>query len=668
MCGIAGVLHLDDRQASPELLGNMIGLIRHRGPDAAELYVDRRLGFAHARLSIIDLANGRQPMQTTDGRLVITFNGEIFNYLELREALIERGHTFFTRSDTEVILHAYAEYGARCVEHFNGQWAFAIWDRLRGRLFLSRDRLGIRPLFYTQVGRTFLFASEVKALFACRDVRRELDPRGLDQLLTYWAPRAPQTLFRDVLELPPGHNLEVDGNRMQLSSYWRLDFGTRRQQSSADWCDELRELLTDATRLRLRADVPVGAYLSGGLDSSITTALAQRFTGDRLRTFSVTFDDDEFDESCYQRAVVESLGVEHQAMHCSYDDIARVFPQVVWHAEKPMLRTAPAPLQLLAELVHESGFKVVLTGEGADELLGGYDIFKEAKLRRFLASQPAASGRAALLEKLYPYLPNLQSQSVAMRQAFFRTTPGELESPFFSHLPRWNVTAQLKRLLTPEFQAEGEEGSDDPLSELAAALPRGFTSWRPFCQAQFLETEILLPGYILSSQGDRVAMTHSVEGRFPFLDYRLAELAAQIPPRLKMMGLNEKYLLKRAFRDSVPPQIFQRSKQPYRAPDAKSFFAADWQSAREPYVEELLSPERLQRAGVFQREAVQRLLVKVRCGRATGTRDNMALVAILSTQLLIDQFLENFPSPRAGTCRLPITDLPTTICSAALIR
>ena len=447
MCGIVGMLRWNQRQACAEQLKAMIAMVRHRGPDAAEVYTDGHVGLAHARLSIIDLENGRQPMQTADGKLVVTFNGEIYNYLELREALMARGHHFRTHSDTEVILHAYAEYGERCVEHFNGQWAFAIWDRAAQRLFLSRDRLGIRPLFYTQAARTFLFASEIKSLFAHPNVTRALDPSGLNQLLTFWAPLAPTTMFRDILELPPGHNLIVDGERIQSAPYWSLDYETSHQFQTVDqWSEALRELLTDATRLRLRADVPVGAYLSGGLDSTITTALAHRFTGDRLKTFSVTFEDGEFDESEHQRAVVESLGVEHHALHCSYDDIARVFPNVVWHAEKPMFRTAPAPLQLLAELVHASEFKVVLTGEGADEILGGYDIFKEAKVRRFYAAQPDSELRAALFARLYPYLPNMQSQSVAMRRAFFRARPEDLANPFFSHLPRWGMSAPVASL------------------------------------------------------------------------------------------------------------------------------------------------------------------------------------------------------------------------------
>jgi len=620
----------------------MIAMVRHRGPDAAGTIVDRGTGLAHARLSIIDLQHGSQPMQNGDGSLVITFNGEIFNFVELRDELTTRGHRFRTESDTEVILHAYEEYGEECVRHFNGQWAFAIWDRCERKLFLSRDRLGIRPLFFARAGSKFLFASEVKSLFVFPELSRELDPRGLSQLFTFWAPLAPATVFRSVSELPPGHNLTVRDGEQRVYRYWQLDFcEDTHGVSSQQWTDELRDLLMDATRLRMRADVPVGAYLSGGLDSSVTAAMARRMSPDRLRTFSITFADDEFDESPYQRSLVDYLGVEHLAMHCSYADIAGAFPDVVWHAEKPMLRTAPAPLFLLSQKVHQAGFKVVLTGEGADEVLGGYDIFKEAKVRRFCARQPESEERAKLFDRLYPYLPNLQSQSSAWRIAFFRAHPEDLDDPFFSHRPRWDVTAQVQRFFAPTFfeSVHRQQVWDD----LRDRLPAEYERWDPFSQAQYLETAFLLPGYILSSQGDRVALAHSVEGRFPFLDHRLAEFAARVPPRLKMRGLNEKYLLKRATKNLVPPEVTRRAKQPYRAPDARSFFHADKDTAREEYVDELLSGERLREDGVFSADAVQRLVQKVRKAGAAGTKDNMALVGILSTQILVDRFVRNFP-------------------------
>ncbi|MFV2066358.1 MAG: asparagine synthase (glutamine-hydrolyzing) [Pirellulales bacterium] len=650
MCGIAGMLRLDARVACRHQLGEMIAQLQHRGPDAVGVFVDQSVGLAHARLSIIDLENGRQPMQV--GPLTITFNGEIFNYIELREALTARGHRFRTQSDTEVILHSYQEYGPECVQQFNGQWAFAIWDRERQSLFLSRDRFGIRPLFYTHSRDKFLFASEIKSLFVHREVSRELDPRGLSQLFTFWSTLAPTTVFRDVHELPPGHNLFLrEGDIGRATCYWHLDYAPPTESEPADaWARRLRWLLEDATRLRLRADVPVGAYLSGGLDSSITAALARQISGDRLQTFSLTFRDSEFDESGYQRQVADMLGVQHHGVDCTPGAIAACFPDLIWHTEKPVLRTAPAPLYLLSRRVHQAGLKVVLTGEGSDELLGGYDLFKEAKVRRFMARLPRSDLRAALLSRLYPYLPAMQAQSASMRRAFFQARPETLASPFFSHLPRWQMTRQLHRLFAPDFLPPSFD--DEPYAVLRASLPDGFTDWSPFCQAQYLETTILMPGYILSSQGDRAAMAHSVESRYPFLDHRLAEFAAGIPPRLKMKGLNEKYLLKQATADLVPSSVTTRTKQPYRAPDAKSFFSDDWQTTRADYVDELLSEQRLRADGVFHPAAVAHLLEKVRRGQAVGMRDNMAVVGLLSTQLLIEQFVRN----HVPSGSLPIVD------------
>jgi asparagine synthase (glutamine-hydrolysing) len=657
VCGIAGILRFDGGDASPELVRNMAAQVRHRGPDALEVAVDGPVGLGHTRLSIIDLAGGRQPMQTSDGALTVAFNGEIFNYRELRDELRTAGHEFRTHSDTEVILHAYRQWGEECVHRFNGQWAFAVWDNPARRLFLSRDRLGIRPLFYTQAGGRLLFGSEVKCLLADPAVERRLDPRGLDQLFTFWTTVAPTTVFAGVRELPPGHNMTVEHGRIDVRPYWRLTYAPDENQRPADeYAEQLSELLTDATRLRLRADVPVGAYLSGGLDSSITTALVRQVSRNHLRTFSVTFPDGQFDESRYQRELVEFLGTEHQAFHCSAGAIAEVFPDVVWYTEKPVLRTAPAPLYLLSRCVHESGFKVVLTGEGADEVLGGYDIFKEAKVRRFCARQPDSAFRAALLAKLYPYLPHIQAQSIPYRLAFFRARPEDLASPFFSHLPRWSVTAQLKRLYSPDWRAA--VGEHDVYEDVGRLLPDDYAHWPPLCQAQFLETVLLMPGYILSSQGDRMSLANAVEGRFPFLDHRVAEFAATLPPRLKMNGLTEKYLLKRALGQLVPPSVAARTKQPYRAPDAASFFDFDTHAARAEYVDELLGPERIARDGIFHPPAVEALVRKAREGKILGNRDNMALVGVLSTQLVLDRFIHNVPTTLHAPAVMPQVQLP----------
>jgi asparagine synthase (glutamine-hydrolysing) len=655
MCGIAGVLHLDSARADGRLAARMIARLGHRGPDDRGVAVDGPVGLAHARLSIIDLAGGRQPMANEDSTLWITFNGEIFNYIELREELVARGRRFATRSDTEVILHAYEAYGRACVERFNGQWAFAIWDRRAGRLFASRDRLGVRPFHYAVAGGKFLFGSEVKAIFADPDVRRALDPRGLGQVFTFWSPLPPTTVFEGVRELPPGHNLVVERGAIRTERYWQLRYDVAAEPESLEVCaEQLLDLLTDATRLRLRADVPVGAYLSGGLDSTVATALIQRVTSAPLKTFSITFDDPEFDESLYQQAAIDHLGTEHQAVRCSQADIARVFPDVIRHTERPVLRTAPAPLYLLSRLVRDEGFKVVMTGEGADEMLGGYDIFKEAKVRRFCAAAPDSAFRAAAFRRLYPYLPKIQAQSVAYRKAFFHVDPAELDNPFFSHRPRWELTARLKMFLAPELRAA--MAGCNALGDCESLLPEGFSRWDPFCRAQWLEATMLLPGYILSSQGDRMAMAHGVEGRFPFLDHRLAELAAGIPPRWKMRGMKEKYILKRAAAGLVPEAVLRRSKQPYRAPDAASFFDPATGRARAAYVEELLSPERLTADGVFDPRPVGALIEKVRRGRAIGVRDNMAVVAILSTQLLVERFIREPAGPG-----LPEVDLPPAV-------
>jgi asparagine synthase (glutamine-hydrolysing) len=640
MCGIAGILPRDGDGVNSELLKAMIGMLAHRGPDDAGIHIEPGAGLAHARLSIIDLAGGHQPMTNEDSSLWITFNGEIFNYLELREELLNKGHRFATTCDTEVILHLFEEEGEDCVQRLNGQWAFAIWDRNRRRLFLSRDRMGVRPIFYTWAGRTFVFGSEIKALFAHPEVTRELDFRGLDEIFTYWCTVPPRTVFQGVHELPPGHSMFVENGAATVRRYWDLDYEPDAAEvdaaSEERYADQLLDLLVDATRIRLRADVPVGAYLSGGLDSTLTTALIKKFTNARLRSFSVQFDEAEFDESPFQREAVRFLDTDHQEVRCNSAQIGAVLPQVIWHTEKPILRTAPAPLFVLSKLVRDSGYKVVITGEGSDEILGGYDIFKEAKIRRFWRAQPDSQMRPVLLRRLYPYLDNIQNQPDAYRKAFFHINVDRNLEPFFSHIPRWQLTARLKTFFSDAVRAES--GADGCHSAIAELLPHDYSSWHHFCQAQYLETKYLLPGYILSSQGDRVAMAHSVEGRFPFLDHRVVEFASKLPVGLKMKVLNEKYLLRRCAKDLIPASVLNRRKQPYRAPEGTSLLAP---AARE-YVEDLLSPAQVERDGIFDAHAVGKLLDKFRRGSAIGIKDNMSLVGVVSTQLLVHQYIHHF--------------------------
>jgi asparagine synthase (glutamine-hydrolysing) len=628
----------------------MVGAVRHRGPDGTGTHLGAGVGLGHARLSIVDLEGGAQPLANEDGTVWITFNGEVFNHVELRRELLARGHRFRTHSDTETIVHAYEDRGARCVEALNGDFAFGLWDARRERLVLARDRMGVRPVYYTVQNGVLAFASEVKALLRFPGVQARLDPVALDQCFTFWFPLAPRTPWAGIHELPPGHVLVAEHGRIALERYWQLDYpaadGSDRgpaldRRGEDEIAEELEALLTDAVRIRLRADVPVGAYLSGGLDSSATTALARPFAGAGLRTFSVAFESAEFDESEYQRQVVAALKTEHSSVRCTRADIGWRFPEVVRHTERPVLRTAPAPLYLLSRHVRASGFKVVITGEGADEVLGGYDIFKEAKVRRFWARRPDSRWRPLLLSRLYPYLSGVQQQTLPYLKAFFGTGLDTPEDALFSHLPRFRLTARAKSFFSRELRAE--LGAYDAMEDLRQSLPAGFAAWHPLSQAQYLESAHLLPGYILSSQGDRMAMAHGVEGRFPFLDHRVVELAARIPPRMKLKSLREKHILRRAVAKYLPAPIVGRPKQPYRAPESECFSGPD----APEYARALLARSAIARSGLFDPEAVEKLASKcrasVRTSGPTGARigigDNMALVGILSTQLLDHHFV-----------------------------
>ncbi len=646
MCGIVGSVSLGGgRPPSEETLRRMVARLPHRGPDETGVAIVGPAGFGHARLSIIDLSGGKQPMALGDAGLTLTFNGEIFNYVELRAELIrDHGRVFSTSSDTEVVLHAYAVWGDRCVARFNGQWALAIWDAPKKRLFASRDRLGVRPFFYTRTADALIFASEVKAIFAVPGVPRAIDPIGLDQILTFWSTVPPRTAFEGISELPAGHNLVLEGDGdVHLERYWALDYVPDESRSEASFAEELRATLIDAVRLRLRADVPVAAYLSGGIDSTVITSLIKKFTDSPLRTFSVTFDDPSYDESKWQEQVVRELGItEHSTVRATVDDIGRNFPAVVWHTEQPLIRTAPVPMYLLSGLVRRSGYKVVLTGEGADEMLGGYDIFKEAKVRRFWARQPGSTMRPKLLRKLYPYLPHLQAQSDEYLKAFFFARPDDLTNPFFSHMPRWDMTSKIKGLYAPAFRERlaAAQAGTDAYASLRDQLPARWGAWDSFSQSQWLESTMLLGGYLLSSQGDRVGMGNSIEGRFPFLDVRVAELAMKMPPTTKMKVLREKHILKVAMADLIPKFLQTRPKQPYRAVDVQAFFDTDAKKARFPWVDELLAPDAIEKSGLFHPGAVGKLADKARAGQIIGVKDGMALVAVLSAQLVHAQFVE----------------------------
>jgi asparagine synthase (glutamine-hydrolysing) len=660
VCGIAGIVALNGSGAPTlEQLTRMAGALRHRGPDEFGAYRDARAGLAHARLSIIDLATGQQPLCNEQGTLWVVFNGEIFNYLELRAELLALGHRFRTRSDTEVVVHAFEAWGEGAFARFNGQFALALWDSRREVLVLARDPVGILPLYYCEHAGRLYFASEVKAIFAAdRSIPRELDPAGLAESFTLWSVVPPQGVFRGVRELEPATVRTIEAGGSREAVYWRPGYaigGEGRFEGSLEEATEaVRDALEQATRLRtLRADVPVGSYLSGGLDSSLTAAFGLAAKGERFQTFSMRFEDEEYDETRFQRLMVAQLGSEHHEVVIRRRDIAESFPEVIEHAERPILRTAPAPLFMLSGLVRQAGIKVVLTGEGADEMFAGYDLFREAKVRRFWARQPGSSWRPRLLERLYPYLARSPVSQRAMAREFFGMDLGAYRQPGFAHGPRWHSTASVRRLLRAELRREVE--GLDVVARCLGSVPVQFASWSPLAQDQFLEVRTLLSGYLLSSQGDRMLMAHSVEGRFPFLDPNVMALADSLPDDYKLHVLDEKHVLKRVARGVVPEPIVARKKQPYRAPDALAFASPGDGRPPPAWVQEVLSERALREAGVFEPAAAQRLWRKCLAGRGEqfSNADNMALTGVLSTQLLHQRFVRDGarvgPSPKLDT-------------------
>jgi asparagine synthase (glutamine-hydrolysing) len=651
MCGIAGIVHLDGNCASParDALLRMAGTLQHRGPDEFGIYRSAGAGLAHARLSILDTATGQQPLSNGHDTLWIVFNGEIFNHVELRDELERLGHRFRTRSDTEVVVHAYEAWGDEAFGRMNGQWAMALWDERRKRLVLSRDRFGVRPLYLCEHRGTLYFASEVKAIFAAdASIPRALDPAGIDQTFTFWTVLPPRSVFRGIQEVLPGHLRVYEGGQVREAAYWTARYcdALQTDRFHATTVEEaaacVRDALDKATELRMQcADVPVGCYLSGGLDSSLVAALGRRHARGRFQTFSLRFSEAEYDETAYQRLMAQTLGSEHHEVVVSRGDIAEVFPEVVYQTERPVLRAAPAPLFLLSKLVRQHGIKVVLTGEGADEVFAGYDLFREGKVRRFWAKFPDSRLRPRALERLYPYLARSPVAQQAMAQQFFGRNLAGHRAPGFAHETRWRTTAALKRLFSvPLREAIGQ---CDAVAEFLATLPAEFSRWSALSQDQYIEIRTLLSGYLLSSQGDRMLLAHSVEGRFPFLDKNVVTLADSLPAAYKLRVLDEKHVLKRAAAGLVAGEILARRKQPYRAPDASSFAGKD----RPEYVDAMLRADAVADAGVFEPAAVARLWNKCKAHADDGqfsNTDNMALVGVLSTQLVHHYYVSNRPA------------------------
>lgn len=639
MCGIAGKYNYSRSEKaipSESDVQRMLSVIQHRGPDETGMYLDDHVALGAVRLGIIDIAGGQQPMCDESGEYWIVYNGEIFNHKELKKELEKKGVRFKTNCDTEVVVQMFAVYGSECLKFFNGQFAFAIWNEKKQELFLARDRFGIRPLFYWRDNSFFAFCSEIKGLFTLPEIGRSVNINALAEIFTIWTTTSPHTPFSNIYELPPGHYLTITPKGINIRQYWSLNFTlseTSYERSFEDIADEFAELLKDAVKIRLRADVQVAAYLSGGLDSCVITSLIKDIHPGILNTFSIGFNEKEFDESGYQKEAANFFDVRHTSFVCTAEDIANEFSNTIWHTEFPILRTSPTPMMLLSKKVREQNIKVVLTGEGSDEILGGYNIYKENKVRRFWANQPSSTIRPKLLSRLYPYLISLNKAGALGPKMFFGYKLQETSDPLYSHLVRWNNTSRIRTFFSDEVREE--INNYDPLEIIREKLPKDFLKFTDLGKAQYLETSIFMCSYLLSSQGDRMSMANSVEGRYPFLDYRLFEFCSKIPDRFKLNALNEKFILKKISYGKIPQSVSKRSKQPYRAPITTSLLNEKLLGN----TSDLFSENSGNNSGLFNPQKVRALINKIKSQNSPSEIDQMAIAGILSTELIYKLFI-----------------------------
>lgn len=602
MCGICGILRRH-APAERELLERMCRSLAHRGPDSQGIYLEDGAGLGIRRLRIIDLKTGDQPIYNEDKSIVVVFNGEIYNFRELREELEARGHRFYTRTDTEVIPHLYEEFGPDCAKHLNGMFAFALWDQRQGEALLARDHLGIKPLYYAEVEGDLLFGSELKALLQDGRLSREIDPFALDDFLTYRYIPAPRAIFRSVKKLPPGHILRWSTSGLAVERYWDVSFSEGDAVSEGEWAHWVRSLLAEAVRMQMVSDVPLGAFLSGGIDSSIVVGLMAEASSRPVKTYSVTFRSwPGLDEGEYSRLVARHFATDHQEIDVEAR-VGELLPRLAYHFDEPMADPAAVPTLLMCEAARRE-VTVVLTGEGADELFAGYGWYAWARPRlpvRLLRVLPPAARRGLL----------------ALVEAGFRGRRGQ-RTLMAALLPRFEelyfqavagtVSQHPERhaLYSPDLrrQLDGRRLEADFAYYLDHS--RGYS---PQGRMQYLDTKIWLADDPLTKV-DRMSMAVSLEARVPFLDYRLVELAAAIPSGLKRRGSVSKHVLRRAAADLLPPAILQRPKHAFDVPLA-SWLRGELRSE----VASLPSTEAIAGTGYFRPQAVAELVEAHLSGR-----------------------------------------------------
>ena len=617
MCGIAGYIDLThERRADKEILKGMASTLVHRGPDSDGYDVVGSLGFAFRRLSIIDLMNGAQPIYNEDRSVVMVCNGEIFNYRELRSLLEEKGHVFRSGTDVEVLVHLYEEEGPKMLHQLNGQFAFALYDVRRKQLFLARDHFGILPLYYTVVDNVLIFASEIKAILKHPLASRDVDLTGLDQILSFPGLVSPRTIFKEIRSLKSGHYMLAGIGGLKIVEYWELDY-PRIGDVSYDKPDEyyverLKELFAQAVRYRLQADVPVGFYLSGGLDSSLTAAVikAESDPEQTRHSFSILFTDKEISESRYQRMMAQHVGSEHHEILFDWNEIATRLPNMIYHCECPVKETFNTCSMALSEAARRHGVPVVLTGEGADELFAGYVgyRFDQLGLRGNKPYNLETILEDELREKLW-----------GDKDLFYEV----------DQYPLREIKTALYSSSVNELFEEFECLNHDLIDK------ERLRGRHLIHQRSYLDFKLRLSDHLLSEHGDRMALANSVEGRYPFLDIDLVEFSREIPPHLKLNQYTEKYILKKIAEGLVPPQIIQREKFGFRAPGTPYLLQQNVE-----WINDLLSYERIERQGYFNPAMTERLKKKY---SQPGFKlhphlESDLLMVVLAFGLLLDLF------------------------------
>jgi asparagine synthase (glutamine-hydrolysing) len=630
MCGICGFYEYKTHdRADRQVLDDMLEVIRHRGPDDSGVYFDKDVALGMRRLSIIDLSGGKQPIGNEDGSIVTVFNGEIYNFQELREQLRSRGHSLATASDTEVIVHLYEDFGEDCVQHLRGMFGFALWDTRRRRLFVARDRLGIKPLYFAQSGGRLIFGSEIKAILRHPAAQVHLNAEALSEFLSLKYVPAPHTMFEGIYALPPGCSLTCDANGVKVRRYWDLSFAGHRngQRSEESYAEQLDALLRECVKLHLISDVPFGAFLSGGLDSSTVVALMSQVLNEPVKTYSVGFEGDAeaFSELPYARMVAKKYETDHHEVLIRPDHLINLSEKVVWHLDQPIADEACLANYMVAELASRQ-VKMVLTGEGGDELFAGYARYAGERLSPLFQHVPRAAKSLALAAS--GRVPGLRRQKLAL---YALCQPDEVNR-LVNWFPLFNSEAK-QALLSEDFKQNLNGG--DASAVFAEHLARTDAT-DPLNRMLYVDTKLWLPDDLLA-RGDKTSMAASLEARVPLLDHKLVEFAASLPQHLKVNGLTRKYLLRKVGQALLPPEIIRRKKKGFPMPISLWF-----RKEARSFLRDVLSPSALQRRGLFNPAFVEKLLSE----HENGFADHGSLLGgLLSIELWQRVFMDSQKRP-----------------------